>query len=388
MEVVTHADEDCHDLAFSNGEAWKRYRRIVAAAFTRTKVRSVQSVLDSELVEFNEQVKKLAKSQLTVDMHFYSKRYALNILQRIFFGNGFSYSDDSANEWSLKLLKQLDILFALLGPTDYVSDFVPMLSFLDANKKKKLRHETDIFLDMISKEVEQHKKTLDEENPRDVLDAILIESKRSAETGFFHEKDILMICMDMYGGGTDTSATSVEWFLYLLAVSPEKKEQKKNKKEKTKGTQKFPTYAADSSKTPFLNAVISETHRICSIGPFTLPRLCEEDDVLDGCKIPKNTILFWNSWAYHHNPSIWGDPSNFRPERFMEPNCPPIQIFGAGPRMCLGASLADEEIYPVVALLCQRYTWQFEKPQPKEIDTGVFTLVLKPHPFKLVLSER
>jgi hypothetical protein len=81
--------------------------------------------------------------------------------------------------------------------------------------------------------------------------------------------------------------------------------------------------------------------------------------------------------------------------------------FGAGPRMCVGSALAEEEVHPysnvwfffelltvprfdACALLCQRYSWRFATPQPKELDDGGkpfyspflrFNFVTLPHVF-------
>ena len=77
----------------------------------------------------------------------------------------------------------------------------------------------------------------------------------------------------------------------------------------------------------------------------------------------------------------------------------PLHNFGAGPRMCVGTNLAEEEVYPAsfcfilcdfllelrvtilryaaCALLCLRYKWQFENPQlHKDFDYGGLSRLL------------
>jgi len=220
------------------------------------------------------------------------------------------------------------------------------------------------------------------------LDELLIAASQD-DSSFVQKKDLLLIVMDMYLAGTNTSSSSVEWFAYCLAKFPEWQDKIYEELSHVLDKNQLPLQCQE--KTPVLNAVLKEVYRIRPVGPLGNTRTTEEDDWLGGYFIPKKTLVFWNVWGYNHDPDVWGDPANFRPERFMEPNADiPLHHFGAGPRICVGLTLAEEEIYAACALLCQRFKWQFEVPQlHKEFDLGFMGLVLKPSSlFKVVLSER
>jgi hypothetical protein len=51
-----------------------------------------------------------------VDLHSVTKRFALNMVQRVVFGSSLSYSDNEANDWSLKVIRQVDVVASLFGP--------------------------------------------------------------------------------------------------------------------------------------------------------------------------------------------------------------------------------------------------------------------------------
>jgi len=343
-----------------------------------------------ELIELDNQLSKAVKTGLPVEIHFYMKRYALNIIERYVFGSSFPYNDAETNEMAFKFVQLIERLFEKLTPTQFVSDFLPALWFLDTGKKRQLRDTVNELLAMIAKIVEEHKINLDSENPKDLLDDLLIAASQDDST-FLQNKDMLLVMMDMYSAGTDSSSVSVEWFMYCLAKFPEWQDTIYNELSHLQDASEF-LFLENCDKTPVLNAALKEMYRMYPIAPVGITRTNDEDDWLGGYFIPKKTLVFWNAWGYNRDPEIWDDPDHFRPDRFMEPKhaSTPLQIFGLGPRMCVGANLAEEEVYAACALLCQKYKWQFENPQlHKEFDNGVLGMVLKPSSlFKVVLSER
>jgi len=72
---------------------------------------------------------------------------------------------------------------------------------------------------------------------------------------------------------------------------------------------------------PYLEAFLNETLRITTIGAMSIFHSTSEDiPHFRGYILPKDTIVFANFWEIHHDEKIWGDPENFRPERFLGRN--------------------------------------------------------------------
>ena len=92
---------------------------------------------------------------------------------------------------------------------------------------------------------------------------------------------------------------------------------------------------------PYTECVILEVLRYSAIVPLGGFHSTTEDVMLEGYLIPKDTFVVPNSYAALHDP-VWGDPDNFRPERFIlsdgsvnrhhEAHIP----FSTGKRICLG----------------------------------------------------
>ncbi|MEW8547157.1 MAG: cytochrome P450 [Candidatus Thiodiazotropha sp.] len=76
--------------------------------------------------------------------------------------------------------------------------------------------------------------------------------------------------------------------------------------------------SADMEKLPFTRATVMESVRHASIVHLSVPHFASQDTDLAGYLISKDTQLFGNIWGIHHDEDIWGDPFEFRPERFLD----------------------------------------------------------------------
>jgi cytochrome P450 len=65
-------------------------------------------------------------------------------------------------------------------------------------------------------------------------------------------------------------------------------------------------------------------------------------------------------WLLHRHNLLWDDPNGFDPDRFLPENKGSIDRFaylpfGAGPRVCIGASFALQEAVIILAALVRSY---------------------------------
>ena len=71
--------------------------------------------------------------------------------------------------------------------------------------------------------------------------------------------------------------------------------------------------------------------------------------------------MFVSIYHTHHVPEIYQDPEAFKPERWetINPSIYEYNPFSAGPRFCIGATFAMMEIKIVLAMLLQRFRWEY-----------------------------
>jgi cytochrome P450 len=114
----------------------------------------------------------------------------------------------------------------------------------------------------------------------------------------------------------------------------------------------------------YLTATIQETLRHRPVLPNTAPRLVKREIEVGGWEYPPGVALVANAYLVHHDPAIYRDPYQFRPERFLDepPGTYTWIPFGGGRRRCLGASFAMLEMKIVLRAILE----EFEPHAPGE----------------------
>ncbi|KAF2116964.1 cytochrome P450 [Lophiotrema nucula] len=154
----------------------------------------------------------------------------------------------------------------------------------------------------------------------------------------------------MYLGGADTTVSSLMTFFLAMTVYPEVQEAARRELDSVVGD-RLPT-SADRERLPYIQALVSETHRWHPVAPMALPHASTKEDIVGGYRIPKGSLLMANNWWFTHDPAVYPDPMIFRPERFMGPEPQPDPrnwIFGYGRRVCPGRYVADNALFITIA---------------------------------------
>lgn len=143
------------------------------------------------------------------------------------------------------------------------------------------------------------------------------------------------------------------------------------------GPNRLPTWA-DRADLPYMRAVIEETYRWAPMGFTAVPHATARDDVYNGYKIAKGSLIMVNTYHLNHSGAlITGDPREFDPSRFtdeetlIEMNSVSAEsttrkhfTFGTGRRVCPGFHVAQRGLF--VAL--SRMVWGFSFG--KKLDAG------------------
>ncbi|TEA15638.1 O-methylsterigmatocystin oxidoreductase [Colletotrichum sidae] len=136
-----------------------------------------------------------------------------------------------------------------------------------------------------------------------------------------------------------------------MAKFPDVQKKAQEEIDRVIGKERLPNLH-DCEKLPYIEAVVTEVLRWHPIGPMGLPHASSEDAVYGGFWIPKNSYLMPNIWWFAHDPEVYKDPMEFRPERFLEgpqgrkPEPDPRKyVFGFGRRVCAGKNLAENSLF-------------------------------------------
>ncbi|KAG7170448.1 Cytochrome P450 2L1-like 5, partial [Homarus americanus] len=83
--------------------------------------------------------------------------------------------------------------------------------------------EVSILFTLPQKEIEEHRATLDRDDPRDLIDGYLIMMEKKADDpdNTFSVKDLAILVLDLFLAGSETTADTLTWMFYYLATYPE-----------------------------------------------------------------------------------------------------------------------------------------------------------------------
>jgi cytochrome P450 len=290
---------------------WRKARTLMVSSMTgKQQGERQEAVILEEVYSTVKMFSDMSKAGKPVEFREHMQRESLNVVMRL--AMNFRYSEKLTNEFKdIKMIMVETFKRISAGnPTDYM----PLLKVLPSNFAKELGDITDLRDNYLRTWVKEHAATLDKSAPRDFLDKMLMEK----ETVGLTDDDIVIILWDIMAGGIDTTATSIEWLIYLLIEHPEVQKKAQAELQAVCGDGRLPTYEDCKDRLPYVNAVILETFRHKHFAPFGIPHNTLEEVEIGGYTVPKDTQLMLNIYSLHHDPRYWKDPEVFRPERFLE----------------------------------------------------------------------
>ena len=210
----------------------------------------------------------------------------------------------------------------------------------------------------------------------DILDRLI--NARDEDTGEgMDETQMRDEVVTLMLAGHETSANALAWTLYLLASHPEVEAQLTEALASTLNG--VPATAADLPEIPYLKQVVQESMRLYP-PVWAYARRSEQKEEFDGYVLPARAYVGVVPYALHRHPEFWPDPERFDPERF-QPNRSESRHsycylpFAAGPRTCIGASMAMLETQLVLAQIVQRFKIRLVPDHPIET---IAKVTLKP----------
>uniref|UniRef100_A0A672ILQ4 Cytochrome P450, family 2, subfamily N, polypeptide 13 n=1 Tax=Salarias fasciatus TaxID=181472 RepID=A0A672ILQ4_SALFA len=350
-------------LFMSNGEQWKRQRRFALSTLRSFGLgkNSMEQCICEELRVLQEEIEK-EKGGLFAPAGLFNNAVS-NIICQLVMGKRFDYSDHNFQ----LMLKYLSEAVQLDGS---------IWGLVCSQCPSKL-------------EVKRHKQDLDHSNPRDYIDAFIIEMKNSDQG--FSEANLTLCSLDLFLAGTETTATTLLWALVYLIRNPDVQVKVQEEIDRVIGQTRHPTMA-DRPNMPYTDAVIHEIQRIGNIVPLNVFRRAAQDTTLGGYYIPKGTSLMPMLTSVLFDETQWETPDTFNPGHFLNAEGKFVKPeaflpFSAGKRVCLGESLAKMELFLFLVGLLQKFS--FSVPDGVELSTeGITGTTRVPLPFKVSAKIR
>ncbi|KAK4486409.1 hypothetical protein RD792_009083 [Penstemon davidsonii] len=390
-EVVSYGMKD---MVFSpNNSDWRKMRKIFSREMLSTRSLEATYNLRKDVVRNTISDIYYNKIEKPIEIGELIFVTVVNVMINLLWGG--TIDEGLAAEFKAVIPKLVD----LTGKAN-ISDFFPILAGLDLQGIKKdmeiqLQNMDRIF-DLV---IAQHKKKLSgykkDEERKDFLQILLeLKEKEDSEMSITLTQ-IKAMLVDIVSGGTDTSSTTIDWAMAELMNNPEVMAKVEQELSDVVGLNNI-VEESHMPKLQYVEAVVKETMRLHPAVPFLVPRSPTQSSTIGGYTIPKNTAVFINVWSIQRDSSIWDNPLDFKPERFLDNNGKmdlggnkfSYLPFGSGRRMCPGMPLADRMIIYLLASLLHSFEWKLPKGETLDMSERFGIVLRKSTPLYVIPSPR
>lgn len=353
---------DYSDIIFSPyGDHWRLLRKVCATELlTPARLNAFREGRHDEVAMTVQRIEECGHGGELVKMRPIFHSLTSNNICRMLFGRRREATDNLIGEVFDKFFQCVSEMVEATGKFN-IGDLIPALQPFDLqgieSHMKKVSKDMEALLALIIKEYRaQHNVSAKKDNVKHFLD-VLLELDEQLE-----DKSIMAVMVDMLGGGTDTSATTLEWALSELIHHPDVMKRAQEELDLVVGRDR-PVREADLPNLRYLQAIVKENFRLHPAVPLTIPHVNPAAAKLHGYHIPANTNVLVSIWAIGRDPSVWENPLEFNPDRFLSSDIGvmgthyEILPFGSGRRGCPGMNLAQLMVQCGLAALLHAFDW-------------------------------
>ena len=331
-------------LLTSEGELWRRQRKVVAPVFQPKRIAGQVGVIVDEVTGL---VKRLRDQigQGPVDVVSEVTGLTLGVLGGSLidadlgdfgsFGHSFEVVQDQA-------------MFEMVTLST-VPSWVPLPKQLRFRRAQRyLQRVVDTLVD------DRIARSGEKPAEHDVLSRLIASTQADEDQGRRRQllRDELVTLLL---AGHETTASTLGWSFYLLGQHPEVMQRVHEEAVRVLGDR--PPVYADLHELRYTSTVVEEVMRLYP-PVWILPRLAQQEDEIGGYHVPAGSDVLISPYAMHRNPQFWDHPERFDPDRFDPANSTgrpryAYLPFGAGPRFCVGNHLGMMEAVFTIAMVAR-----------------------------------
>ncbi|CAL9018108.1 unnamed protein product [Prunus brigantina] len=344
------------------GDYWRQLRKICTLELLSSKrVQGFRPIREEEAMNLIEWIALREGSPINLTEEIYSSTYT--VTSRAAFGK--------KNEDHEKFIYAVKESIKVAAGFD-LADVFPSVKLLNLiggirPKLERLHKETDRIMENIIKEHKKDRATSEsgeDKAEEDLVDVLLKFHERGNGFEFSLTTDnIKAVILDIFGAGSETSATAVDWAMSEMIKNPRIMKIAQDEVREVFNT-KGQVDETCIREMKYLNSVIKETLRLHPPAPLLLPRECRESCEINGYEIPVKTKVIVNGWAIGRDPNYWTEPEIFYPERFLDSSIDykgtnfEYIPFGSGRRICPGISYGLANVELPLAFLLYHFDWK------------------------------
>ena len=216
----------------------------------------------------------------------------------------------------------------------------------------------------------------------DILSAMIRMHQENPER--LSEDELIGHTTTMFRGGYNPSGMALYWTIFLLSQHPG--EMKKVLEELNRRVKGDTPTEQEVESMPYLEGALKEAMRLFPAGTWT-GRLAMQDFTLNSHAFSKGTWVLMSPYITHRMPELFPNPYIFKPERWLSihPSAYEFMPFSAGPRYCIGTSLAMMQLKIALTILLKRF--RFSLKPGTNVDCVGFNSIRPRHGLPMLLGN-
>jgi cytochrome P450 len=343
-------------LLTAEGDIWKRSRKAMAPVFTPRAIHAFAPAMLARSEAFAARYREGMVSDVAHDMTLLT----YDILAETLFSGEIASAPGT-------FAREIETLFETMGRVDPL-DVLNAPDFIPRWTRLKGRRSLAFFRKIVTDTVDARKRAMaaGKPVPSDFLTLLLnaegqalgnrtedSQSKEGLTRGEIEDNIITFI-----GAGHETTARALGWTLYLLANAPDERGLIEDEIDRQFAGPALPPHEWLDA-LPKTRAAFEEAMRLYPPAP-SINRAAIKRDTYQTLVIEPETTVLIMPWTLHRHVTLWDSPRAFKPQRFWPENRDAIDRFqylpfGAGPRICIGATFALQEAVIALAVLLKRF---------------------------------
>ncbi len=325
-------------LLLTEGEQWRRARRIMAPLFTPAHTTRTVEAMD-RVCRKRVEGWRLEHGARVLNIDSEMSGLTFDILSATLFSDDLD-GDAAGFE---KALNHFLAVGARISPLDALKapDWIPRLGRVASGGDARF------FKDSVDALVARRRARLAQgDAPDDLLTALLSARDEDGDGSGLSDHEVASNILTFILAGHETTARTLGWTLHLISRDPRVAAILKAEADS------WDRSAGALRDLHWHRAVIEEAMRLFPPAP-TMIRQAVADDVIGGHEVKAGQTVLIVPWIIHRHEKLWDEPEAFRPERFLPEHRKLIDRyawlpFSGGPRICIGAAFAMQEA--VIAL--------------------------------------
>lgn len=342
-----------NSIFVSNGEVWKRQRRMMEPAFEAARLRDVFSLMVDAVADLEARLDAVADGR-AVAIDEETTHVTADIIYRTIFSR--VLDRDKA-----KRVFDAFAEFQELAYADAMQKLVRLPRWF-SGRRRRAERAAHVIRDILEPAIRERlalRASGAADPRRDILASMIDIADPATGSKFSFDELVQQVAM-LFLAGHETSASALAWALYLIARAPAVQDRLHGEAVSVLGDHR-PEFRS-LKRLAYTRDAFREAMRLYPPVAFFAREPAIECPMRDK-RLKPGEIVFVAPWLIHRHRKLWQRPDAFDPDRFEtaagnESSRQAYLPFSLGPRVCLGAGFAMQEATLILASLARRYRFE------------------------------